>query len=85
MSLTTATTNSIIGNVGTTIGVGPSVSTNTYWPPQEVEDSKSYSFNCEQVENGWVLTFNRKHYVFENSSDMIAKMNALLVEKAMSR
>lgn len=86
MSLTTATaaTNSIINSTGTSIGIGPAV-TNTYWPPQEVESSRSHSFNCEQVENGWVLTFNRKHYVFENSSDMIAKMNALLVEKALAR
>ena len=87
MSLTTATaaTNSIINTTGTSIGIGPTVSTSTYWPPQEVEDSRSHSFNCEQVENGWVLTFNRKHYVFENSSDMVAKMNALLVEKALAR
>lgn len=85
MSLTTTVTGTTNSIVGSTIGVGPAVSTNTYWPPQEVESSRSHSFNCEQVENGWVLTFNRKHYVFENSSDMIAKMNALLVEKAMSR
>lgn len=86
MSLTTATaaTNSIINTTGTSIGIGPAVTAPAYWA-NEVEDSKSYSFNCEQVENGWVLTFNRKHYVFENSSDMIAKMNALLVEKALSR
>lgn len=89
MSLTTTVTgtNSIINTTGTSIGIGPAVSTSTYWPPQEVEDSRrSHSFICEQVENGWVLTFNRKHYyVFENSSDMVAKMNALLVEKALAR
>lgn len=83
MSLTTATaaTNSIINTTGTSIGIGPAA---INWP-QELENSRSHSFNCEQVENGWVLTFNRKHYVFENSSDMVAKMNALLVEKALAR
>lgn len=85
MSLTTATSamNSIINTTGTSIGIGPAVT--NIWPPQEVEISKSHSFNCEQVENGWVLTFNRERYVFENSSDMVAKMNALLVEKALAR
>ena len=87
MSLTTATaaTNSIINTTGTSIGIGPAV-TNTYWPP-ETEDihKNSHRFKCDQVENGWVLTFNNKCYVFENSSDMIAKMNALLVEKALAR
>ena len=83
MTATTATTatNSIINTTGTSIGIG---SATISWP-QELENSRSHSFNCEQVENGWVLTFNRKHYVFENSSDMVAKMNALLVEKALSR
>lgn len=76
MSLTTTVTGT------NSIGIAPATIS---WPPQEVEDSRSHSFNCEQVENGWVLTFNRKHYVFENSSDMVAKMNALLVEKALAR
>lgn len=75
MSLTTTVTGT------NSIGIAPATIS---WP-QEVEDSRSHSFNCEQVENGWVLTFNRKHYVFQNASDMIAKMNALLVEKALAR
>lgn len=82
MSLTTAT--SAMNSIINTTGIGPAVTTPAYWT-NEVESSKSYSFNCEQVENGWVLTFNRERYVFENSSDMVAKMNALLVEKALAR
>lgn len=84
MGLGTATSGIISNNTGTTIGIGPAVTAPAYWA-NEGESSRSHSFNCEQVENGWVLTFNRKHYVFENSSDMVAKMNALLVEKALAR
>lgn len=74
MSLTTTVTGT------NSIGIAPAT---INWPQEEY--SRSHSFNCTQVENGWILNFNNRHYVFENSSDMIAKMNALLVEKALAR
>ena len=86
MSLTTSTA---IGNLGTSIGT--SIGTNTIgianYPQTEnyYGHRRTHHFNCQQVENGWVLTYNDRHYVFENASDMIAKMNALLVESAMSK
>ena len=91
MSLTTSTAIGT-GNLGTTIGT--SIGTNTIGiaPQLNYPQTENYyghrrihHFDCLQVENGWVLTYNDRHYVFENASDMIAKMNALLVESAMSK
>jgi hypothetical protein len=79
MSLTTSTA---IGNTNT-IGIAPQLSypqTETYWGSRV-----QHNFSCTQVENGWILNYGSRHYVFENASDMIAKMNALLVESAMSK
>ena len=83
MSLTTSTA---IGTGNVVLGTPLKTATLNY--PQTENyygHRRPHNFNCNQVENGWVLTYNDRHYVFENASDMIAKMNALLVESAMSK
>ncbi len=88
MSLTTSTAIGT-GNLGTTIGT--SIGTNTIgianYPQTETYwgSKTQHNFSCTQVENGWILNYGSRHYVFENASDMIARMNALLVESALSK
>ncbi len=83
MSLTTSTA---IGTGNVVLGT-PLTSATLHYPQTEnyYGHRRNHSFNCNQVENGWVLTYNDKHYVFENASDMVAKMNALLVESALTK
>ena len=86
MSLTTSTA---IGNLGTTIGT--SIGTNTIgianYPQTETYwgSKTQHNFSCTQVENGWILSYGSRNYVFENASDMVARINALLVESALAK
>ncbi len=83
MSLTTSTAigtgNVVLGTPITTASINYP-QTETYWGSKV-----QHNFSCTQVENGWILNYGSRHYVFENASDMIAKMNALLVESALSK
>ncbi len=82
MSLTTSTA---IGTGNVVLGTPLTTATLNYPKENYYGYKHTHNFSCNQVENGWILTYNDRHYVFENASDMIARMNALLVESALTK